>query len=64
MFADHAGTIGPLACADLASDFGDNADRLLGAFGEEIEPGWLREKYGLWRDAFELAAPHGLVLLV
>jgi hypothetical protein len=64
MFADYAGTIGPWACADLACDFASNADGVLAAFGADDHPVWLREKYGLWCEAFLLAAGHGLVLFI
>jgi hypothetical protein len=63
-FADYAGTIGPLACADLGHDFAANADKVLAAFDESDHSEWLREKYELWRSAFELAAGRGLVLFV
>lgn len=54
--SDCEGVIGPVTSAKLAKDFAEFQERA-NAFGGDY---W-RERYALWREAFEMAAQNGAV---
>jgi hypothetical protein len=56
-FSDAEGVIGPKTSAVLAHDFARFADK-----AATVPDDWWREKYALWRQAFELAADAGFVM--
>lgn len=58
-FADNEGTVGPVACANLADDFAAYEQQALCYLLSCSE--WHAEQYRLWQEAFELAADGGLV---
>ena len=55
-FSDCEGIIGPITSAKLARDFAD-----FQAKADAVEDDYWREKYGKWRQAFEMAAEEGAV---
>lgn len=57
-FSDCEGVIGPLISAKLAEDFACY-QKLADAHPDE----WFRQKYDLWRQAFEMASQGGAVML-
>jgi hypothetical protein len=66
-FSDCEGTVGPLAAAELASDFTDEArERFVRSLPEGMDP-WSREHFleawDGWRRGVALAAQSGLIEL-
>lgn len=55
-FADNEGTIGPEVSAKLAKDFAEHQ-----AAADAHEDAWFRDRYAMWRRAFEMAADAGAV---
>ena len=62
-FADNEGTIGPLAAADLATDFAAHRDDWRARFASDtLEGEWMCEVYDRWHQAFAYAADGGMVV--
>lgn len=56
-FSDCEGTIGPENSAKLAKDFADFQSK-----ADEHQDEYFRERYSLWRNAFETASQNGAVV--
>jgi hypothetical protein len=55
-FSDCEGTIGPKTSAKLAKDFADHQ-----AKADAHPDEWFRDRYAMWRRAFEMASDDGAV---